>query len=297
MATLARFSLPSRADEVTLNSVADTTLISTVPNNNLGGQPFFNAGITQNRTTNRAVLRFDLTGQIPPGSTILSADLLLEVTRQPKDGYSPASFDLHRLLQPWGEGDKTFDSSRSPGLGQPTATNEATWIYRFAFTTNTWTIPGGAATNDFLPFPSTSQAVFDVGSSPYQFPSTAQMVADVQAWLDHPDFNFGWLLKESSEDTPFTARRFGSREDPNTAPRLVIEFTTLFRIQHVAKSGGEFTLSFAGQAGKTYSILFRDVATAGAWTTLTNFTAAADANVSFTNTTSAAQRFYRVSEQ
>ena len=79
------------ADSITLFPVADTTLISTVPDNNNGGQPFFNAGITQNGTTNHGVLRFDLAGQIPPGAKILSADLVVEVTRQPKDGYSPGA--------------------------------------------------------------------------------------------------------------------------------------------------------------------------------------------------------------
>lgn len=291
--SLARVS----GGSVTLIPVADTTLISTVPDNNNGRQPFFNAGITQNGTTNHGVLRFDLAGQIHAGAKILSADLVVEVTRQPKDGYSPGAFELHRLLQPWGEGDKTFSDPRSPGLGAPTATNEATWVFRFAYTTNVWAIPGGAAGIDYIPEISSSETIYNVGDSPYRFGSTPRMVADVQSWLDDPATNFGWLLKTTDELTRFTARRFGSREDPDTAPKLIIEFTVPLRITGAKKHGSEFILQFSAQTGKTYAVQARDTFAHGEWTTLTNFVSPADADVTFTNTTSTAQQFYRVSEQ
>ena len=294
---LVGLSPGARAEEITLNPVADTTLASAVPDHSSGGQTFFNAGITQNLTTNRALMRFELRDQIPAGSIIRAADLFLEVTRQPKDGYSPANFELHRLLKSWGEGDKIAADSRSPGLGSIASTNEATWNARFAFSTNSWTIPGGAAGADFVASASSAQAVFDVGSSPYQFSSTPQMIADLQLWLNHPEANFGWLLKESEEITPFTARRFGSREDPNVAPRLVIEFTPPFHIDHAEKAGDSFSLSFAALAGKNYAVFFRDSLVSGAWSTLTNFTIVASTNVTVTNSTTALQRFYRVGEQ
>jgi hypothetical protein len=49
-------------------------------------------------------------------------------------------------------------------------------------------------------------------------------VADVQGWLNNPKSNFGWMLISESEDTRFTARRFGSREDPNNAPLLDVQY-------------------------------------------------------------------------
>jgi hypothetical protein len=52
------------------------------------------------------------------------------------------------------------------------------------------------------------------------------MVADVQHWLDHPDINFGWLVR-GEESGPRTVRRFDSRESdlPPNRPSLSISYT------------------------------------------------------------------------
>ena len=50
------------------------------------------------------------------------------------------------------------------------------------------------------------------------------MVSDVQGWLAGSSSNFGWIFISDDEATPFTARRFGSREDPNAAPQLTVRF-------------------------------------------------------------------------
>ena len=75
--------------------------------------------------------------------------------------------------------------------------------------------PGGswAATE------SSSQQISGNGS--YVFPSTAQMVADVQGWLDQPSGNFGWALVMPSPPVG-SAKRFNSRENSsqNTRPKL-----------------------------------------------------------------------------
>src|SRR5438094_242084 len=137
------------AESIVLTPVADTTLIETAPDNNLGGALIVNAGTTQNYTRNRGLFRFEVAGLIPRGSRITKVDFVLEVTGEPKDGFSPSSFGLHRVLKPWGEGDKRSPEPAHPGQGAPATTNEATWNFRFAFTPNSWTIPGGAATNDY----------------------------------------------------------------------------------------------------------------------------------------------------
>ena len=61
--------------------------------------------------------------------------------------------------------------------------------------------------------------------TPMTFASTAQIVADVQDWLDNPATNFGWILVGNEAD-PTTARRFESREAASigTRPRLVVSF-------------------------------------------------------------------------
>ncbi|MBI5800835.1 MAG: DNRLRE domain-containing protein [Verrucomicrobia bacterium] len=224
---LSTFSIQhsARADSVTLRPVADTTLIETAPNNNLGGQPFANSGTTQNFTKNRALFRFDVSA-IPTGAQVDSVSLAFEVTRQPVDGYAPADFGLHRMLVSWGEGAQTTANPGSPGQGAPAAPGEATWLARFAQTGPNWAAPGGLAGTDFAATSSAGQSIYSTANSPYFFTSS-QLAADVQLWLANPSENYGWMLLANDEGPNFTARRFGSREDSINAPQLAVQFTTV----------------------------------------------------------------------
>ncbi|MHB8520178.1 MAG: DNRLRE domain-containing protein [Limisphaerales bacterium] len=283
-----------RGDTVALTPVADTSLIETAPDHNLGGELFVPAGVTQNRTRAHGLFRFDLTF-LAPQSRIVSASLILQVTGQPKDGYTPTAFDLHRVLEPWGEGGRTAEFSNHPGMGAPATTNEATWTHRFAFTTNVWTVPGAGATNDYAPGVSAEQFIYDVGNSPYAFGPTPAMTADVQAWLDHPETNFGWLLMAADETANFTARRFASREDTNNTPQLVIEFMPPPRLVAPQITGGRFTFSFTADAGQAYAVEYRNAFGAGAWTPLTNYRAQATTlNIVASDSIFTGQRCYRV---
>ena len=55
---------------------------------------------------------------------------------------------------------------------------------------------------------SASQSVGDIGDYTW---SSAQMIADVQSWLDNPAINFGWLVL-GDESTSTTTKRFDTRE-------------------------------------------------------------------------------------
>ncbi|MBI4324806.1 MAG: DNRLRE domain-containing protein [Chloroflexi bacterium] len=280
---------------ILLTPAADTTLIQTTPDNNLGGQPFFNAGTTQNLTKNRGLFRFDLAGQIPARSRIKRVTVLLAVTRQPSDGFAPSAFGLHRVLQSWGEGDKTQADPRSPGLGVAATTNEATWNNRFALTANTWTLPGGMAEADYAAAPSAMQVIYDMGNSPYLFGPTPQLQADVQSWLDDPQANFGWMLISQAESEPFTARRFGSREDVDNAPLLEVEFAPPLHIERVEIKGTQFLLQFVAQAGEAYVVEVRSSLEAGTWQTLSQLDAPQEiSTLTVSNTVSGPQRFYRI---
>jgi len=284
-----------RSESVTLTSVADTTLIETEPGNNLGGAVIVNSGTTQNFTRNRGLFRFDFTGQIPPGSRITKADFVVEVTGEPKEEQNASSFGLHRVLKPWGEGDKTSPDPIHPGLGAAATAGEATWIHRFAFTTNLWAVPGGAATNDYVPELSAETFVYGLGDSPYTFVSTPRLVADVQAWVDDPATNFGWMLICQSEEVNFTARRFASREDAGREPDLVIEYVPP-RIDLPAVSNGQFVFAFAAQSNQSYAVEFRSsLSPLDAWSTLTNFDAMPVAtNLVVSESITDRQRFYRL---
>lgn len=217
---------PLNAEFIALNPVADTSLMEVAPDNSNGGQEWLLAGTTQNFPRTRALLRFDFTGLIPPEVMIRSVRLLLEVTRQPRDGYSPSPFGLHRMLRPWGEGTNVA-TNNAGGMGAPAANGDATWNKPFANTGPTWSIPGGGDDIDFSLEASGQTFIYGTRDSPYSFSSSLnpQLLGDVQQWLDDPSSNFGWMLKCEEEDANFTARRFASREAPDgLGPRLYIEY-------------------------------------------------------------------------
>ncbi len=214
----------AQANEIVLTPVADATLIERAPDNSSGGAAFFNAGTTQVGTRNRALLQFDPSTLIPANATITSATLQLEVIREPSCGFAASAFGLFRVLQPWGEG-VNVPTDNPGGLGAPAMPGDATWNSRFAGTGQSWATPGGAPGTDYSANLSSSATIYGVGESPYQFESTLDTTADLQLWLTHPGTNFGWMLISQSEDTPFTARRFASREDPfGRGPTLTVDF-------------------------------------------------------------------------
>jgi hypothetical protein len=287
--------------ETNLSSVADTFLSENYPSNNMGGIMFFNAGTTQNVTKNRGLLKFNPAAQLPAGSKIITANLILEVVAIPNITPPSANFDLHRVLTDWGEGNETSPTNCNSCSGQGAAatTNEATWFDRFAFTTNTWTAPGADATNDYAVTVSSSQTIYGVGDSPYTFASTTQMVADVQLWLDNPQSNFGWMLITEDESLAFSARRFASREDTNRAPQLIVGYVVTPRIDRVERNENQSQLFFTAEAGQTYAVQSTDFLTpAITWSTLTNISALSETtNLVFTDFTSVGQRFYRLLTQ
>ena len=182
------------------------------------GLHFF-AGKTAMGELRRGVLAFDIAGSIPPGSTITAVSLSMNMSRLPVD--TAYTVELHKLLADWGEG--TSDAPGEEGDGAPATTNDATWRHRF-FDTIFWTMEGG----DFSATVSASQPVGPVGH--YMW-SSAQMVADVQSWMDNPASNFGWLVL-GDEPTIATAKRFDTRESASP-PVLTIEYTPA-RDQHTA---------------------------------------------------------------
>ena len=284
-----------RADSALLISIADTTLIEAVPDNNLGGGLAVNTGTTQNFTRNRGLFFFDVTG-IPLGSRVTNVDFVVEVTGQFKDGFASSSFGLHRVLKSWGEGNKLSPDPGHPGLGAAATIGEATWKDRFAFTTNTWTMPGGMATNDYVSESSAVTFVFGVGDSPYTFASTPALAADVQAWVDDPSTNFGWMLICESEADNFTARRFASREDTDLEPYVLVQYDPPPHVDLVAATNAQVNLSFTAQSNQSYTVEFRvSFSSSDTWLTLTNFPVApVTIERMISDSLTQAQRYYRL---
>ncbi|MEY2409128.1 MAG: hypothetical protein QOF48_1798 [Verrucomicrobiota bacterium] len=221
LAILLSLGVTARADVVTLNPAHDATLIEIAPNRNNGAEQWFMAGTTQNGTRNRGLLQFDFTGIIPANAIITSVDLSLEVTRVPGCGLVSSQFSLHQMLTSWGEGAK-FAVDNQGGQGDDATAGEVTWNRRFVGGA-AWGAPGGLEDVDFAAVSSGLLNIYGTGDSPYHFVD-AQMALDVQNWVNNPAANFGWMLMTDAENTPFTARRFGSHEDANVSPILTVYF-------------------------------------------------------------------------
>lgn len=264
---------------MTLAPIADATLIEVAPTNSLGGAPFFNAGTTQNYTRNHGLLRFEPLQKIPPGSSIASVRLTVEVERRPSDGFASVQMGLYRMRRSWGEGatvPRLPDSS--PGLGGPAAAGDATWTHRFFNTTNVWAEPGGAPGVDYVAEPSSATVLFGVDDSPYEFPSTTSLVGDLQHWLDHPEDNQGWMIRPVDERPNFTARRLGSREG-NAPPVLFVDYTppppALWVLSLERLAEGTATVRFRQAAGSACRVERSGALDAGIWTVIREFTAPA----------------------
>ncbi len=204
------------ADVVQLEPVKDNTLFGTDTDNSSGaGTAVFSGrtGTLGDGARLRAVLAFDVSAAIPPGSTVTSASLTLHLVQASPFGVKE-SHTLHRILADWGEG----TSRGIGGQGAPATPGDATWRHTY-FPDEFWVTEGG----DFDPTISGSQTV-GVALGPYTWGATPLMVADVQGWVDDPSLNFGWLLLGNEIDD-FTAKKFGSREtDVSLRPVLTVEF-------------------------------------------------------------------------
>lgn len=202
------------ADTVVLPAARDNTLIQVEDGSrSIGAGPHFFAGriLIDEIALRRGLVAFDLTGHIPPGSTITGVDLTLHMSMTVS---GPHDVALHRALADWGEG----ASSYFGGIGAPSEPGDATWLHTF-YDDRFWSAPGG----DFAALPSASTSVDQAGF--YTWGSAPELVADVQDWLDDPARNFGWVLV-GDEEVRKSAKRFDTRENPDETlrPALRVEF-------------------------------------------------------------------------
>jgi len=208
-------SAPAFADQVVLTSVADNTLIEdpTGAYSSGASQYFFagRVGVNGGGTLRRGAIRFSFES-IPPGSTITSVSLKLQCTAAGTN--TQQTIMLKKMNASWGEG----PSVAFGGGGAASAANDVTWVHRF-YPSTLWSTVGGQ-------FSSTVSASRSVGGQgTYTWNSTAQLVADVQGWVNNPASNFGWLV-QGNEVTLQSSKRFDSREaGAATRPQLTVVYT------------------------------------------------------------------------
>lgn len=203
------------ATTITLGATKDNTLYQDA-NGALsnGAGEFSFVGNTTAGVTRRSLVMFDLSG-IPTGATINSVSLTLHMSMT-STGATDVS--LHTLLANWGEG--TSDAPGGEGAGAPSTPGDATWIHTF-YNTSFWANPGGD-------FTAASSATLSVNAVGFYTWNSAQMITDVQQWVNSPGVNFGWLL-QGNESANNTSKRFDTRENATAGfrPVLLVDYTPI----------------------------------------------------------------------
>lgn len=178
-----------------------------------GAGSFVFAGKNASDSERRALLRFAVDQAIPAGATVTAVSLELTMSRTTS---GPQDVELHRVLEPWSEGPSA--ASGGEGGGTSAQSGDVTWTHR-VYPDVTWSSPGGTFAS-----PATASVEIDQNAT-YMFAAFPGMVDDVQAWLDTPAENYGWMLVNTSA-TAGSAKRFNSRENStaSTRPHLTITF-------------------------------------------------------------------------
>lgn len=211
----------STADEVLIVAGADNTLyedsLGSVSN---GSGAIMVAGRTNGEVDSirRAVLFFDVAGNIPHGAVVESVALSLYLN---KGNGGAREMRLHRLLTDWGEGASVKDGG---GLGATAEPGDATWLHTF-YPDAFWGPDGGR----YVGRVSASQLVGTAGGNndlagSYTWPSTDRLVDDVRRWVKKPSRNYGWILV-GDESVKQTAKQFASRESVSPELRPMLEVT------------------------------------------------------------------------
>ena len=207
---------PASADTIQIGASADNTLYESATGglSNGAGAHLFVGNTDQGAASDgrRALIFFDIAGEMSAGSTVTGVTLTLNASRV--ESNVSLAVSLHTATQAWGEG--TSDAGGQEGAGAASTSGDATWLHT-SFNTSFWTSAGG----DFDAGASATTNVTGTGAYAW---ASVQMVADVQGWLDTASTNFGWLILANEAINP-GAKRFDSRENTTASFRPVLEVT------------------------------------------------------------------------
>lgn len=254
--TFGFFTTTYAQTTVNLSPSADNTLYESATgalSNGAGSHLFTGRTGQSSNSTRRGLLKFDISS-IPAGTTITSVSLRLTENRG-RNG--TRTVGVHKVSSDWGEG--TSNASGNEGSGTTATTNDATWIHTFS-NTGTWTTAGG----DFASTASATTSVSGTGNYTW---TGAQMIADVQDWLDNGN-NFGWIVV-GNQSTSSTAKRFATKENSTASsrPELTVTYTTAiscttptasFTFTPNPPSAGDSTFTFDASASTNADSLHWD---------------------------------------
>ncbi len=215
---LLNSTLNAQITTATLQAASDNSMYSERPNNSNGiGQHIF-SGKTNGGGIRRALIKFNFPGPIGGGYAVTDAKLTLYCTLSPL-GAPATDISIHRVTKNWGEG--TSDAPDPEGTGTTATTGDATWVHAL-YTSSPWTTQGGDYT-------ATSSATTSINAEGVYYSwSSAQLITDVQNWMNNQTSNFGWIFV-GDEANFQTARRFASRENPDAllVPTLEIKYSII----------------------------------------------------------------------
>jgi spore coat protein A len=232
-------------DDTTIYQGVDPVTSEDFEVNSCGAGSNLFAGVTNDGLLRRALLRFDIAGSIPAGSTINSVTLTIDVDRSGDN--QDSTMTLSPILDDWGEGAANCDSVRGGGQGVPADPGDATWLDAM-FQQTAWGTPGGDSGAISGSAVIGTRGVFLWDSTA---PGNDGMVDDVQSWLDSSATNFGWIVV-GEEARSSTTRRFSSVEGQND-PVLTVDFTPVGDVFACCFDDGACsvtdTISCSGQGG------------------------------------------------
>jgi hypothetical protein len=205
--------LPCTATAVTINVLQDTTIYNTGTANG-SGQGLF-AGASGNGTVQRGLVEFDLSS-IATGSIITNVTLTMYVNSM-GSANTVDTITLNTLSQDWNEATAGGgNATKGGGSGYTANPGDATW-----------TSSGISPWADGAAFNTTISDSLQIGSLGFHTFSGANLITDIQNWVNNPDTNFGWILR-GNELTNGSSKRFSSSENTGgggtNVPVLNIEY-------------------------------------------------------------------------
>ncbi|MCA1801935.1 MAG: hypothetical protein LC662_05710, partial [Rhodothermaceae bacterium] len=175
---LISFPSVAQTDTLFISPSIDNTLYEsdTGDLSNGQGEHLF-IGRTNQPLIRRALLHFDVAGELPENARVLSAELRINISNA-VGGPQPAT--VHEVLRNWGEGDSSAGGAE--GEGGMTENGDATWLHAF-YPDDNWQAPGGDYAGTIL----TETSIDRVGE--YTFVSTEALVLLIQEWQANPETN------------------------------------------------------------------------------------------------------------
>ncbi len=208
------FSSGLKAQEsVSIIASKDNTIYDHNTGNSNGAGSYLFTGTSKALGNKRALLSFNVNGAMPANSVLDSAVLKLHIDKGQLTTPSPVK--IHRLNNPWGEGESVGASGE--GGGDLALSGDATWSHSFVDSI-TWENPGG----DFESTASASINVSGLGKVEWR---GSGLLTDINLWLADSLTNKGWILI-GEENISMTSKRYISKDHPNsdTRPSLTLYY-------------------------------------------------------------------------